>query len=258
MNDMNNRMSLNKQKINYRCKGVQKMTYTLEMMHDILVEKQMADLYKVQKVTPYELPIIAYDVTIHFQAREKYSIFTEQLIRFLALSPLTEQQLQEIIGLEHEDFQKSLALLLADGVCMEQDGQLVLTEIGQESVVRNSSPLQYHQITFTCYYEPITKQFIEQMDTLLPRKHIAHPLVEEHVDECPFLEKESIQSFYTKITGKALNEIYDAIQINDVVYQSVVMNKVLPIQELCLLSRDQGNEVYSIWCPESNQFIRLT
>lgn len=46
------------------------MKYTLDMMYELLTEKQMADLYSIQKITPYELPINAYQVTIHFQAKK--------------------------------------------------------------------------------------------------------------------------------------------------------------------------------------------
>lgn len=237
------------------------MQYTLDTMYELLTEKQMIDLYSIQKITPYELPINAYQVTIHFQAKEKYSIFAEQILRFLALSPLNEEALQDMLGFQEEELQENIALLLEDGAIIINKEQYELTNLGKECAIDGCAALQHHVKTFTCYCEPLTNQLIEEVNQFLPREYPIHPAVNKPQKKdfsYSFLEKECIQSFYTKITGESLSSQYEAIQIEDVVYKMNTTNKVLRVQEVCLLSRDQGTETYSIWNPLASQFIRLT
>lgn len=237
------------------------MKYTLDVMYELLTEKQMADLYSIQKITPYELPINAYQVTIHFQAKKKYSIFAEQILRFLALSSLNEDLLQDMLGFQEEDLRENIALLLADGAIIVNQEQYELTDLGKESAIDGCASLQHHIKTFTCYWEPVTDQWIEEVNQFLPREHLIHPAVskQQKMDfSHSFLEKGCIQSFYTKVTGESLSSQYEAIQIEDVVYEMNTTNKVLSVQEVCLLSRDQGTETYSIWKPLASQFVRLT
>lgn len=239
------------------------MKNLLANANQVLVEKDMQNLYFVKDVANYKLPIIEHQITIHFEAREKYNIFENQLLQFLSVAEggeMTKDELESCIGLSAGELADLLEVFGKDGVIVEEDQSIKLTERGQSSVLDGFSPLRVLQKKFEFYYEPVTSFFVENINRYTDSPEQFHPIVTaDRYDKqlCSLVSEEQINSLYKKVTKNTLLDSKKDFQLHQMNHQVYERNNYVIVQGMELFNKEGNDFVKAIWNSENKQFIRL-
>lgn len=231
--------------------------------NQILVEKEMQNLYFIKDVALYKLPIMEHQVTVHFEAREKYNIFENQLLQFIAVSEeemISNEELEALIGLTSGELLEWLHMLEKDGAISTEGQSIKLTEKGAVSVLDGFSPVRSLQKQFTFYYEPVTSFFVENINIYTDTSEQLHPIVSaERYDKqlCPLVSEDQIIMLYKKMTNNSLLDAKKDFKLQQLVHHVYERNNSVTIQGLELFNKEGNDFVQAIWNSENKQLIRL-
>lgn len=239
------------------------MKNALENAQKILKEKKMENLFFIKKVDQYTLPIMDHQVTIYFEAREKYNVLENQILQFLNASEgavMEIQQLEELIGISEDELASLLRTLEIDETIQIVEQEVKLTKQGVQSVLDGFSPLRNLQQQFSFYYEPVTSYLVEDVLLLNNELEPLHPVVQaENYSRkyCSLLNEENLLAFYKKVTKRSLLEGRKDYKLQSLVHNIGDEDKSMKIQGIELYSKENNQSVTSIWNANNNQLIRL-
>lgn len=239
------------------------MRDVLANANQILVEKEMQNLYFVKDVSLYKLPIIEHQITIHFEAREKYNLFENQLLQFVSASEdarLLKEELEFLIGLSSGEASELLDNLEKDGAIVVEGKWIKLTERGEACVLDGFSPTRVLQKQIAFYYEPVTSFFVENINFFTESMEQLHPIVSaESYDKqhCPLVSDDKISLLYKKVTKDSLLDSKKDFRLHQLVHHSNNRNNHVVVQGLELFNKEGNDFVQAIWNSENKQLIRL-
>lgn len=239
------------------------MNSNLQNAENVLVEKKMDNLFFVKYVEHYNLPIIEHNVTIYFEAREKYNILEQQALQFISISldsNIELIELEELLGIQDFELASLLEKLEVDGTINLSGGSVVLTEQGKISVLDGFSPSRQMEKQFGFYYEPVTAYLVEDIQLIKQYTNKIHPIVHTESYEqasCPLLEEDKIIAFYKKVMKQNLLHNSKDFKLQRLVHEVNETNKAIGIQSIELYSKEKNSLVHSIWNANNNQLIRL-
>lgn len=239
------------------------MQNLLANANQILVVKDMQNLYFVKDVACYKLPIMEHQLTVHFEACIKYTVFENQLLQFIAVSEhetILKDELELLIGLSSGEMEELLGILEKDGVITFEGQSIKLTERGQSSVLDGFSPLRILKEKIIFHYEPVTAFFVENINIFTESSEQMHPIVAaERYDKqvCPLINEDQINLLYKKATKKSLLESKKEFKLHQLVHHVYDRNNHVLVQGMELFNKEGNDFVQAIWNSENKQLIRL-